>query len=265
MQNDGTLVTAAALLYSPLSRVLAKERAMRRVLVFALIPWSFAAALAQPAKPADPAPAGPPDTLEQRLIACAACHGKQGEGSRQNEYYPRIAGKPATYLYNQLEGFRDGRRRYPQMVYFVRHLTDGYLHEIADYYAKLQPDFPSPAPSAAKDVMARGEMLVKQGDRSKGMPACTSCHGTALSGMQPGIPGLLGLYPDYINTQLGAWQRGLRRAVEPDCMAKVVAKLNGTDIAAISAWLAAQPASAKNLPAPATRQKLPLACGSEPQ
>ena len=71
------------------------------------------------------------DTIEQRLIACSFCHGKQGEGHRQNEYYPRIAGKPAEYLYGQLINFRNGRRTYPQMVYFSRHLSDDYLREIA--------------------------------------------------------------------------------------------------------------------------------------
>ncbi len=238
---------------------------MRRLLTFALIACGAVACLARPAAAADAPGAGPTDTLEQRLVACAACHGKQGEGSRRNEYYPRIAGKPAGYLYNQLVSFREGRRKYPQMVYFLRHQSDAYLHEIADYYSKLQPDFPPPAPAAAKDVMARGAMLVKQGDRSRGIPACTACHGAALTGMQPGIPGIVGLYPDYLNTQLGAWQRGLRRAAEPDCMAKVVARLNGAEIAAISAFLAAQPASAKTPPAPEARQKLPLACGSEPQ
>ncbi len=84
------------------------------------------------------------DTLEQRLIACSACHGSQGEGIRQNEYYPRIAGKPAEYLYRQLVSFRDGRRTYPQMVYLVRYLSDEYLREIATYYSKLQPPFPAP-------------------------------------------------------------------------------------------------------------------------
>src|SRR5262245_49471203 len=76
------------------------------------------------------------DTMEQRMLACAACHGKQGEGSRQNEYYPRIAGKPVEYLYRQLVNFRDGRRTYPQMVYMSRHLSDEYLREIATYYSK---------------------------------------------------------------------------------------------------------------------------------
>ena len=54
-----------------------------------------------------------PDTLEQRVLACAICHGKQGEGIQKNEYYPRLAGKPAGYLYNQLVNFRERRRDVP--------------------------------------------------------------------------------------------------------------------------------------------------------
>jgi cytochrome c553 len=206
------------------------------------------------------------DTLEQRLLACAACHGKQGEGSRRSEYYPRIAGKPAEYLYRQLVNFRDGRRSYPQMVYFVRHLSDEYLMEIATYYSRLHPAFPTPIqPSATKEALARGEVLVRNGDPAKGIPACIACHGKSLTGMQPGIPGLIGLYPDYINAQMGAWRSGLRHANEPDCMAKIAAKLNGTDSAAVAAYLAYQPGSPGTLPAPDSRQKLPIACGSQPQ
>jgi cytochrome c553 len=53
--------------------------------------------------PAGVAPAQPtgraPDTMEARLLACAACHGRQGEGTK-NDYFPRLAGKPAGYLIN---------------------------------------------------------------------------------------------------------------------------------------------------------------------
>jgi cytochrome c553 len=58
--------------------------------------------------------AHPPDTIEARLLACAACHGRQGQGTN-NDYFPRVAGKPAGYLLNQLLAFRDDRRRYPPM------------------------------------------------------------------------------------------------------------------------------------------------------
>jgi cytochrome c553 len=216
------------------------------------------------ASAAGPAPAGYADSLEQRLAPCSYCHGKQGEGVLQNEYYPRIAGKPAGYLYRQLRNFRDGRRTYPQMVYFVRYLSDDYLLEIATYYSKLQPGFPTPIkPTASKEVLARGEALALRGDSTKDIPPCAACHGKALTGMQPAIPGLVGLYPDYINAQLGSWQRGSRRAAEPDCMAKIAVKLSGVDMSAVSAWLAAQPGSPTTLPAPESRQKLPLPCGSQ--
>lgn len=206
------------------------------------------------------------DTLEQRLLACAGCHGKQGEGSRSREPYPRIAGKPVQYLYRQLVNFREGRRTYPQMVYFTRYLSDEYLLEIATYYSKLKPPFPTPIqPAATREALTRGEVLVRQGDRAKGIPACAACHGKALTGMQPGIPGLVGLYPDYIYSQMGAWQSGIRHATEPDCMAKIASRLSGADIAAAAAHLAYQPGTPATLPEPDARQNLPLACGSQQQ
>src|SRR5665213_1133675 len=208
------------------------------------------------------APVTVPDTLAQRLVACSACHGKQGEGVRRNGYYPRIVGKPADYLYHQLTNFRDGKRGFPQMVYFVRHLSDAYLREIADYYSGLHPPYPPPAPAASAALMAHGDALVHDGDRTRAIPACVACHGDALTGTLPAIPALVGLFPDYITSQLESWQRGIRHAVAPDCMATIASKLNGQDIAALAAWLAAQPAPSVTSALPPSRE-LPLDCGSQ--
>jgi cytochrome c553 len=225
--------------------------------------WVSVAAAQAPA----PATTSPPvfsDTLEQRLLACSACHGKEGEGSRQNEYFPRIAGKPVGYLYRQLVNFRQGRRTYPQMVYLVRHMSDDYLLEIAQYYEKQKPAFPTPIkPVATSQMLARGEALVRSGDPSKNIPACAACHGKALTGMQPGIPGIIGLYPDYVVSQLGAWRNGSRVAADPDCMAKIALRMSGPDMNAVAIWLAAQPGTPTSVPAPESRQKLPLECGSQ--
>jgi cytochrome c553 len=60
----------------------------------------------------------PPNTMEARLQACAACHGAKGEGI-DNPYFPRLAGKPAGYLYNQLVAFKNGQRHYPPMTYLL--------------------------------------------------------------------------------------------------------------------------------------------------
>lgn len=64
------------------------------------------------------------DAMAKRVAPCMACHGKEGRAAADG-YYPRIAGKPEGYLYNQLRNFRDGRRQqYPLMVYMVQHLSD---------------------------------------------------------------------------------------------------------------------------------------------
>src|ERR1700756_1922889 len=105
-----------------------------------LLGWS-AVALAQPTERA-------PDTMEARLRACEPCHGWQGEGTN-NDYFPRLAGKPSGYLMNQLVAFRDGRRRYPPMNYLLEYQSGSYLQKIAEYLAALRP---SPVQNAASDV-----------------------------------------------------------------------------------------------------------------
>src|SRR5258708_7043206 len=66
------------------------------------------------------------DTIAERVRACTVCHGDEGRATSDG-YYPRIAGKPAGYLYNQLVNFRDGRRRNATMTYLVGNLPDSYL------------------------------------------------------------------------------------------------------------------------------------------
>jgi cytochrome c553 len=202
-----------------------------------------------------------PDTIEQRVLACAICHGKQGEGIQKNEYYPRLAGKPAGYLYNQLVNFRERRRDVPIMTYMVAFLSDPYLREMAEYYANLRPPYPAPATGAPKALLERGEALVTKGDPSRDIPACSSCHGQALTGMEPAIPGIVGLYRDYVAGQMGSWKVGRRKSEGPDCMAQIASRLTPEDITAVNAWLAAQRVAPDAKPVPAGSLKLPLECG----
>jgi cytochrome c553 len=207
-------------------------------------------------------PAVLPDTMEQRLIACTSCHARE-QGN--DAFFPRISGKPAGYLYNQLVNFREGRRQYPLMTYMVDYLPDAYLHEIADYFSAqhLMPPPVQPA-NVSQAVLERGKQLVTQGDPAIKVPACIACHGERLTGVAPAIPGLAGLPRDYVNAQFGAWKNKVRRARAPDCMAEIASRLSMADVAAISSWLGARPLPADPTPATAIARPLPLACGSSP-
>ncbi|WP_225781649.1 c-type cytochrome [Xenophilus sp. Marseille-Q4582] len=214
-----------------------------------------ATALAQPAA-SDMAP---------RVAACVTCHGRDGQATNSG-YFPRIAGKPAGYLYEQLRNFRDGRRLQPAMNHLLTNLSDAYLREMAAYFAGLRYPYPPPAaPDLAPGVLARGRTLVFEGDPARGLPACASCHGAALTGTEPGIPGLLGLPRLYIASQLGAWLTGERRALPPDCMAEVGRKLQPADIQAVAGWLSAQPMPSTTQAAPAAAHPLPQPCSAQAQ
>jgi cytochrome c553 len=209
-------------------------------------------------------PAQPPDTMAARVEACTPCHGDNGRGT-SDVYFPRLAGKPAGYLYNQLVAFKNGRRKYPPMNYLLEFLTDPYLQDIADYFASQHPPLPAPEQAnVSPQVLAQGESLVISGDAARQVPACRSCHGPALTGLEPGIPGLLGLRPNYISAQLGAFRYGTRTAKAPDCMQNVAARLTEADVTAVAAWLASRPAPANSAPVPKGTFVPPFACGSEP-
>jgi cytochrome c553 len=210
------------------------------------------------------------DGMAERTRACTACHGNQGRAGPDG-YYPRLAGKPAGYLHNQLRNFAQGRRHYELMARLVDPLTDAYLGEMARYFSSLHLPYPTPTANNAitPERLAKGQQLVTQGDATRGLPACTQCHGARLTGVQPSVPGLIGLPLDYLNAQLGAWQTGQRRAHAPDCMAEIVKRMPAEDLIAVSSWLARQPLPADTRPAERTPAgpALPdsLRCGSAPE
>ena len=234
---------------------------MRQLIWLALLLASFAlhSAHAQTS-------AAPPfeDSMAQRSLACTHCHGVQGRAAPDG-YYPRIAGKPAGYLYNQLLHFREGRRHYGPMTQLLDPLSQTYLMEVAQYFAGLQLPYPPPVPSrASKAVLERGRQLVREGDAARQVPACAACHGPQLTGVLPHVPGLLGLPRDYLNAQLGAWRTGKRRAHAPDCMATVAKALDIQDIEAVSSWLAAQPMPADSRPVADAPPGRTPECGTAP-
>ncbi len=212
------------------------------------------------------AAAAPPppslDTIEQRVQPCTVCHGNEGRATREG-YYPRIAGKPTGYLFNQLLNFRDGRRHFPMMVYLTNLQNDNYLREIAGYFGVQRVPYLPPQPlTISSSALERGRVLVTEGDTGLHVPSCRSCHGARLLGVAPAVPGLLGVSRDYLIAQLSAWRLGTRAALAPDCMAELVHRMRLEDVNAATAWLAMQAVPEDTEPDKAFERPPPLKCGS---
>jgi cytochrome c553 len=203
------------------------------------------------------------DTIEARVQGCVTCHGQSGQGT-QNGYFPRIAGKPAGYLYNQLVAFRDGTRQYEPMNYLVAFLPDPYLREMAEHFAQQRPPFAPNEPAGAdQGMLDRGQAIATKGDPGNAIPPCSACHGAQFTGMEPGIPGLVGLRGAYIVGQLTRWRVGSRRATEPDCMKRIATRLSESDIASVAAYLSRQQPPRDASPERPNIARMPLACGSQ--
>ena len=202
------------------------------------------------------------DTVEQRALPCLPCHGKEGRAGPDG-YYPRIAGKPAKYLLNQLVNFRDGRRFFPMMNYLTERQPDAYLAELAEYFSSQQLPYDSvSAQGVPEATVERGRILAKDGDKSADLPACSACHGDNLLGALPAVPGLLGVSRSYLDAQLAAWRTGLRHAKAPDCMATIAKRMTPADIEAVTAWLATQAVPEGSGPQAAVPSPQPVECGS---
>jgi cytochrome c553 len=230
----------------------------------ALTVWLASLASTAPSAAADapPVPRVLPDSLAQRALACTGCHGANGRSTPLG-YVPRIASKSAGYLTRQLIAFRDGRRHHATMARLLAPLDDAYLAALAGHFAQLDEPYAAPrAGRASPDPAAAA--LVRKGDPARQLPACTACHGTALLGVQPGVPGLLGLPRDYLVAQLGAWRNGQRRTAAPDCMAEVARRLTPAEVAAVADWLGSQPVATPSKPAATPPARWPMDCAGLP-
>ena len=190
-----------------------------------------------------------PDTMAERVRACTICHGAEDKAGR-DAYYPRIAGKPQGYLINQLRNFRDGRRYYQPMAILLENMSDEYLYEIAQYFSSLQLPYPVPEQIHMQpEEIELAEQLIRMGNPRRNIPACSACHGDDLMGIEPAIPGLLGLSRAYIAAQLGGWRNGgIMRGQVPDCMSEIAKQLTDEEVNAIAKWLANQTVSGEPRP-----------------
>ncbi|TXI40889.1 MAG: cytochrome c4, partial [Nitrosomonas sp.] len=80
-------------------------------------------------------------------------------------------------------------------------------------------------------------------------------------GVQPAIPGLLGLPHAYLAAQFGGWRNGgIMRGQIPDCMSEIAKKLTQEEVNALVQWLPGLPVSGQSAGADALTPELAQRC-----
>lgn len=180
--------------------------------------WTILAACCGLALAAVDSAAGDTGRGEQLYVVCAACHGGQGEGSRELDA-PRIAGLDDWYLLRQLLNYKEGLRGADpddtlgaQMRTMAMTLPDEEaVVAVVNYIETLDG--------------ARPERTVS-GDIEKGRAlyvTCSACHGPNGEGnTAANAPRLAGQSDWYLVRQLKAFKGGQRGADSGDVLGTVM-------------------------------------------
>ncbi|MEO8801970.1 MAG: c-type cytochrome [Rudaea sp.] len=198
------------------------------VAVAATTPPAPAPAADTPVKPGD-ATAG-----QTKSGTCAACHGIDGNSA--SAQYPKLAGQHESYIAQQLELIKSGKRPSPIMMGFAASLSQQDMADVGAYFAS-QTSLPGVADSK---LVAQGQALYRGGNKDEQVPACMACHGPDGRG-NPGsmYPQLAGQHADYVALKLKDWRDGKTWGDAPHAqiMALVAKGLTDGDIAALSSYV----------------------------
>lgn len=174
---------------------------------------------------------------------CQECHGVDGhaigmgDGVASDGKFPKLAGQFAEYIVKQIGDFRSGARKHDFMTIMARSLDERDLADIAAYYASQQTMFGDTSSSTTNDAARR---LFLQGDTSRGITACASCHGEAGKGSHSSaalVPVIGGQHSRYLNKQLMDWRSGERNNSAGAVMTAVTRQLTDAEIEALSNYL----------------------------
>jgi len=165
-------------------------------------------------------------SLQDKLVQCAACHGEDGRSKDPN--IPHIGGQPKLAVMYQLFFYREGRRKNPEMNLVAKGLSDAELDAIAEYVAKLPPP-----PLVGGEIDA---VRYRRGAELAQKRLCASCHNPDYSGREQ-MPRLAGQHEAYTVKALQDYRAGIRIGTQA-AMAEAVRGLSDADFADLAYFLA---------------------------
>ena len=142
-------------------------------------------------------------------MACATCHGAEGEGMAAAGF-PRLAGLSANYMRKQLADFASGSRANLIMQPIAAALSREEAEAVSTTLAeKPQPQLERIDRTALVD--GPGETLALRGAWDRNIPECVACHGPSGTGVGDAFPPLAGQSAQYLSSQLTAWRQAPAR------------------------------------------------------
>jgi cytochrome c553 len=162
---------------------------------------------------------------EERLAACARCHGP--DGNSRTPGVPSIAGQPKVFLENYLVLTREGLRGSENMHELLHGVPDREIVALAAHYSKLPM---KPADGAIDEVeFERGRQLAATN-------RCGNCHRPDFLGQEQ-MPRLAGQREDFLIEAMLAYRQN-RRPGGDTIMAASLYGIPEADLRAIAHYLA---------------------------
>ena len=180
---------------------------------------------------------GDAEAGKTKSMVCASCHGVDGNKALMPEY-PNLGGQHASYLEEQLHQFKSGVRNNAIMLGQVAALSDQDMADLSAYFASQ----PVSVGGASEDLVEQGQAIYLAGVESKGIPACTSCHGPqGLGNPAAQYPALSGQNAAYTIKQLKDYQSGERigdsATNNQKIMIDIAKKLSDAEMTAVSDYV----------------------------
>lgn len=177
--------------------------------------------------------AGDPAAGKTKSQTCAACHG--ADGNSADPQYPKLAQQHPRYTVKQLTEYKSGARENAIMAGLAAVLSEEDMNDLAAYFEtqSLQGG------AAEPDQVERGEQLYRGGDLSRGIAACSACHGpTGRGNPAAGFPSLAGQHAQYTEGQLMAFRSLQRYNDAGQMMRNIAARLSDQDMKAVASYIA---------------------------
>lgn len=172
---------------------------------------------------------------------CQECHGPDGNGQGPATgaagKFAKLAGQYPDYITKQISEFRNGERKHDLMQIMAKSIDDKDAADIAAYFfnqKKMQGD------GSGKNEIAQS--LFIQGDASRNILPCASCHGAEGQGFNTttttqSIPIIGGQEWRYLEKQLQDWRSGERHNSAGNVMNTIAKQLTDTEIQLLTDYI----------------------------